>query len=225
MNSQYKLVVTIADYSLHDKLLQVMRQYTLLPKAATHGQGFADSELLEVLGFSENRKAVALFTMDHRLISGYYEALETSLRISKKGMGIAFTVPVSASSGFCGKLMQLTAAQALKEGTQPMAEQFQYTHELIIAIVTRGNAEQVKEAAKKSGARGGTMLHGLGMGGEEAARFLGISIQEEKDVVMMVVPREDRAAVMQAIVDACGIENEARGICFSMPVDSAVGLR
>jgi len=69
------------------------------------------------------------------------------------------------------------------------------------------------------------MLHGLGMGGEEAARFLGISIQEEKDVVMMVVPREDRAAVMQAIVDACGIENEARGICFSMPVDSAVGLR
>lgn len=30
---------------------------------------------------------------------------------------------------------------------------------------------------------------------------------------------------MKAIVQECGIETEARGICFSLPVDSAVGLR
>ncbi len=225
MNSPYKFVVTVVDYSLHDKLSHILRNYAMLPKALTHGRGFADSELLEVLGFSENRKAVALFSMEQSLIGGYYAALEKELKISGKGMGIAFTIPVSAASGFCGKLMQFTSMQSKKEGEEPMQEPFRYTHELIISIVTRGNAEQVKEAAKKSGAKGGTMVHGLGMGGEEAARFLGISIQEEKDVVLIVVNKEDRAAVMQAIVDECGIETEARGICFSLPVDSAVGLR
>lgn len=224
MQSQYKFVIVIADFSLRDKLTHVLRQYTMLPRASTHGQGFADSELLEVLGFSENRKAVSMLTLDQSLIGGFYGALEQELKISEKGMGIAFTVPISAASGFCGKLMQFTAVQSKKEGKADMAEKFNYTHELIVAIVTRGNAEQVKEAAKRSGAKGGTMVHGLGLGGEEAARFLGISIQEEKDVVLIVVNKENRAEVMQAIVEECGIEREARGICFSLPVDSAVGL-
>ncbi len=225
MQSQYKFVITIADFSLQEKLKHVFKQYTMLPKASTHGFGFADSELLEVLGFSENRKSVSFLTLDAALVGGYYAALEEQLQISKRGMGIAFTVPISAASGFGGKLMQFTAMQSKKEGKAEMQENFRYTHELIVAIVTRGNAEMVKDAAKKSGAKGGTMIHGLGLGGEEAARFLGISIQEEKDVVLIVVNKEERAAVMQAIVDECGIESEARGICFSLPVDSAVGLR
>ncbi len=221
---QYKLVAAIVDFSMRDKLAKVMGRYHVLPRAGTHGRGFADSEVLEMLGFSENRKSVAFMTMDASLVDGCYRALEEELKISERGMGVAFTVPISAASGFCGKLMQYTAMTAREEGAEDMPKKFEYTHELIIAIVTRGCAEQVKEAAKKNGARGGTMLHGLGLGGEEAAKFLGISIQEEKDVVMIVVNREHRDEVMKAIVEECGIEHEARGICFSLPVDSAVGL-
>ena len=97
-------------------------------------------------------------------------------------------------------------------------------YELIITIVNRGGFDAVKEAAKAAGARGGTLLHGLGLGGEEAAKFLGISIQPEKDVVLIVVPKEDREKVMQTILETAGILTENRGICFSLPVDSALGL-
>ena len=225
MQGQYKFLAVIADFTMREKLSHVMTSYHALPKALTHGTGFADSEMLELLGFTENRKVVALLTLDAELVGGFYSLLERELKISEKGMGIAFTIPISAASGFCGKLMQFTAIKTRHEGAEIMPKKFEYTHELIVSIVTRGNAENVKEAAKNSGAKGGTMVHGLGLGGEEAARFLGISIQEEKDVVLIVVHKDDREEVMKAIVGACGIESEARGICFSLPVDSAVGLR
>lgn len=225
MQSQYKFLVTIVDYSLHEKLSKVLRQCKAVHRTGTHGHGFADSEILEMLGFAENRKAVSMLTVDKDMVGTIYAALEKELGISKKGAGIAFTVPMSAASGFCGKLMQLAKVRFMQEEKTGMAQNFTYSHELIITIVTKGSAELVKEAAKKSGARGGTMVHGLGLGGEEAAKFLGISIQEEKDIVLIVVDKKDRPEIMRAIVQECGIESEAQGICFSLPVDSAAGLR
>lgn len=97
-------------------------------------------------------------------------------------------------------------------------------YELILTIVNRGGFEAVKKASKEAGARGGTMLHGLGLGGEEASKFLGISIQPEKDVVLIVVEKENRDQVMQGILKDAGLLTENRGICFSLPVDSAIGL-
>lgn len=223
MQSQYKFLVVIVDYSLHEKLTKLLKARHAVQRTSTHGHGFADSEILEMLGFAENRKAVSMLTVDQNMVGGIYSALEKELGISQKGAGIAFTVPLSAASGFCGKLMQYTAGS--QEEKNAMAQNFAYTHELIVTIVTKGNAELVKEAAKKNGARGGTMVHGLGLGGEEAARFLGISIQEEKDIVLIVVDKKDRPEIMRAIVQECGIESEAQGICFSLPVDSAAGLR
>ena len=100
--------------------------------------------------------------------------------------GIAFTIPLTGASG---------TAFALN-GTKPEMEEtidmIEAKYELIVTIVNRGGFEAVKEAAKTAGARGGTLLHGLGLGGEEAAKFLGISIQPEKDVVLIVINKDDR---------------------------------
>jgi nitrogen regulatory protein PII len=97
-------------------------------------------------------------------------------------------------------------------------------YELIIAIVNRGAADIIRESANAAGARGGTLLHGLGIGGKEAAKFLGIQIQPEKDIILMVVPAERSDRVMSAILKDAGLATVNRGICFSLPVDSALGL-
>ena len=67
-------------------------------------------------------------------------------------------------------------------------------------------------------------LSTLGMGGEEAQKFLGISIQPEKDIILIVVRREEKNKVMKAIAEAAGINTQGKGIIFSLPVDSAIGL-
>ena len=97
-------------------------------------------------------------------------------------------------------------------------------YELIMTIVTSGYSATVKNAAIGAGARGGTLIHALGLGGEEAQKFLGIAIQPEKEIILNVVTREQKNDVMRAISEAVGINTEGRGIIFSLPVDAAFGL-
>ena len=80
------------------------------------------------------------------------------------------------------------------------------------------------DAAKRVGANGGTLINGIGLGSEEATKFLGITIEPEKDVVLILVEKDEKKKVMKEITDEVGLSHEGRGICFSIPVDNVVGL-
>ncbi len=49
-------------------------------------------------------------------------------------------------------------------------------------------------------------------------------MQEERDFVMMVVPREKKGEIMSAISTACGLTTQAHGVIISLPVDEVIGL-
>ena len=97
-------------------------------------------------------------------------------------------------------------------------------HDLILTIVERGYADDVMDAAKAAGARGGTILHARGTGAQEAEKFFGIIVQPEKELVMILVEHEMKNAIMTAICQQHGITSAGKGICFSLPVESVVGL-
>lgn len=78
------------------------------------------------------------------------------------------------------------------------------------------------EAAKTAGATGGTLIHACGLGAKEAVKYLGITIQPEKDLVLILAPREKRHAIMENI--EVGLNTPGKGICFSLPVNQAIGM-
>lgn len=96
--------------------------------------------------------------------------------------------------------------------------------EMIGCIVNNGFSEQVMEAARKAGARGGTIVHARGSAVKEAQERFGIFIQPEKDLVIMVVPADIRDNVMHQIYRDAGLGTPGQGIAFSLPVKRAVGL-
>lgn len=97
-------------------------------------------------------------------------------------------------------------------------------YEMILCVVNAGFSGNVMEVAKAEGAGGGTVLHARGTANQEAEQFFHISIQPEKDIVMMVVPAAIKDKVLRAIYEKTGLETEGQGIAFSMPVSKAVGL-
>lgn len=97
-------------------------------------------------------------------------------------------------------------------------------YELIMCIVNTGFTDLVMEAAKKAGAKGGTVFHGRGTGNKDITEFFGITITPEKEVVMIIVPKEIRDVVMNEIYKDAGMESRGQGIAFSMPIDDVVGL-
>lgn len=97
-------------------------------------------------------------------------------------------------------------------------------YELIFCIVNAGFSGNVMDAAKSAGTGGGTVIHSRGTANKDAEKFFHISIQPEKEVVMMVVPAEIKDKVLRVIYEKTGLDTEGQGIAFSVPVSKAVGL-
>ena len=97
-------------------------------------------------------------------------------------------------------------------------------HEVFFAIVNSGFAEDVMDVAREQGVRGGTILNARGVANENAAAFFGITLHAEKEILMMVVERDIRDKVLNAIYKEMGMAKKARGIAFSLPVSDVAGL-
>lgn len=97
-------------------------------------------------------------------------------------------------------------------------------YEMIMCIIDSGFSEAVMDAAKEVGARGGTVIHARGTANKEAEQFFNISIQPDKEIVMILVPAEIKDAVLHALYRSAGLKTEGHGIAFSLPVDDVVGI-
>ena len=225
MSTPMRVVFTIIDYSRHEQLATLYKKANIPLSLVTHGHGMADSIILDYLGFGENKKLVAISILTADRTRYLFTTLAQHMHLDKPGKGIAFSISISSMSTFLSSLIELDHMQNIKEVKEDdciMANT--HPNELIIAIVTKGMFPEVKMAASAAGAKGGTLIHALGLGGEEAQKFLGISIQPEKDIVLIVVRREEKNKVMQAIAEVAGINTQGKGILFSLPVDCAIGL-
>ena len=99
-----------------------------------------------------------------------------------------------------------------------------HEHELILCILNAGHSDTAMDAARKFGARGGTVAHARGTANKEAERLFQITIQPEKEMILILVEAEQRDAILHALYTAVGQDTPAQGIAFSLPVDAAVGL-
>ena len=97
-------------------------------------------------------------------------------------------------------------------------------YEVIFAIVNDGYADDVMAVAREQGARGGTIINARGVAKEEAAAFFGITVHTEKEIVMMVVPKDIKDNILNAIYKEMGMAKKAQGIAFSLPVTDTAGL-
>ena len=97
-------------------------------------------------------------------------------------------------------------------------------HEVIFAIVNAGFAEDAMDVAREQGVRGGTILNARGVARADEAAFFGISIHHEKEILMMVVEKDIRDNVLNALYKEMGMAKKAKGIAFSLPVSDVAGL-
>ncbi len=97
-------------------------------------------------------------------------------------------------------------------------------HEVIFAIVNSGFAEEAMAVAREEGARGGTILNARGVARENEAAFFGITVHAEKEILMLVVEKDARDNILNALYKRMGMDKKAQGIVFSLPVSDVAGL-
>lgn len=97
-------------------------------------------------------------------------------------------------------------------------------YEVVLCIVNAGYSDVVMDSAREVGARGGTVIHARGTANKDAEQFFHITIQPDKEIVMILVPTDIKEAVLHALYRNVGLKTEGQGIAFSLPVDEVVGI-
>ncbi len=97
--------------------------------------------------------------------------------------------------------------------------------ELIFCVVNSGFSQNVMEAARAAGAKGGTVVRARGTANPESEEFFNITVQPEKEMVMILARKESKDDIMHAIYKACGPASDGQGLVFSLPVNRTTTLK
>ncbi|RZN33649.1 MAG: P-II family nitrogen regulator [Methanophagales archaeon ANME-1-THS] len=98
------------------------------------------------------------------------------------------------------------------------------TFQLIVVVVETGRASALMEAARAAGAEGGTVLHGRGTGIHEQSKFLGIPIEPEKEILIILIEETNTETVLEALVTAGELNKPGKGIAFVLDVAMIAGI-
>ncbi|MCL2150592.1 MAG: P-II family nitrogen regulator [Dehalococcoidia bacterium] len=95
---------------------------------------------------------------------------------------------------------------------------------LLITIVRRGWGDRVIEAARRAGAEGATDVFARGVGVHEHQKLLGIPIEPEKEMILIVIPQARVKFVMEEIIKSVDLDKPGMGMAFTLPVEDVVGI-
>lgn len=239
-----RLVVSITDQASAKRVNQLMNQARFSVRYRFWGEGTASNEMLDYLGLAKSEKVVLICTAPKSLAPKFLDILRRELSLEQPGHGMAFSIPISGASNPLARMVntdmfaeKIEPTKLEKRVHEHVVKRVQtkmdkevnqmsecVTHSLIMAAVNQGYSESVMEAATAAGARGGTVIHARRLGLEESMQLWGISLQEERELVAILVHKEDKMAIMKAIGETCGAHSPAKGLVFSMPVDGIQGI-
>ena len=212
-----EVVAAVVDVEQGEKVLRIYREEQAPVDFVCMAHGTARTEMLDLLGIGETAKAIVMCMVSR----------QTGVRLIKRlemrypGRGIAFTIPITGIGLRWHKL--LTAADEEQKEVSRMHETEKNNGFDVVAVVMeRGYTNVAMDAARKAGARGGTVISARGIA--EVKRFFGIEIQAEKEIVFLVVRSDEKQQVMTALMQAVGMKTRSHGIVLSMPLSAAIGL-
>ncbi|MDR1249733.1 MAG: hypothetical protein LBK63_10560, partial [Treponema sp.] len=159
------------------------------------------------------------------------------------GAGIAFTVPLAGVTARIFTMFEESALQAgagqtgaeqqavrKAENAAPAAQEDQEVQAIeiqngmIVSILNQGNSDAFMTHARKAGARGGTVISARGISQELMKKFFGISVQDEKEIIIILADKDTVVPIMDAVKSDFGPSSKAAGVIFSLPVDQVMSL-
>lgn len=214
------LITAIVDRSKAATMAELFESSRLPLVLAMLARGTASSETLDLYGLEATEKALLMTVAGGDMTKTVMRLAKRKMFIDVPGNGIMLAIPIKSVGG--GRTMAFISGGAAPDKTAP---EMTFEHELIIAIANEGHTDPVMDAARSAGAAGGTVLHAKGTGGKLSEKFLGVSLADEKEVVLIVSRSGEKADIMRAITDQAGPDSPAGAIVFSLPISSVAGLR
>lgn len=225
-----RMCVFVTQLEDKKKLEEIFHSMNIPIYYQCRGQGTARSELMDILGFGGTTRLITVGIMSKTTAKKLFEQAGQEIFFHQRGGGIVITVPITGMQSPLVNLLNDDERESIEKKIREriegdMAEVHEKSgYNVIWVSVEAGYSDDVVDTARAAGAKGGTILHGRRRNSEQVSRHFGISMQDEQDFVMIIVPKEKKSDIMSAICNSCGLHTPAHGIVISLPVDDAIGL-
>ena len=203
------VIMSIVERGSGNKLMKLYTQNLVFTHIRCEGTGTATSEIMDILGLGSSEKDIIFSFAPVSAARSLLDRLDDELHGAFTGRGIAFTMRLTAVNNLIASYISLRTAMQAKQdkdtgGSDSM--ETQQKNSLILVTVNQGYTDVVMDTARKAGARGSTTL------------------QAEKEMIFIVVPRELRNGVMEAVNKQHGLQFEAGAMVSAIAIEQLVHL-
>lgn len=229
LNLRPKMIVTIVKRSQAKCVMQLFKSLKVHWHYVLNGEGTASSEIMDMLGLGSSDKSIFICIQPEIKVQEFLKSITKELQLLLAGSGIAFSLPIIGVNHYIiDKLkeeLDLDSEEIQMKIEQKLEEHKKETHySLIVGMINQGFSEDVMNTAKSLGVSGGTVVHARRVDAEDAVKFLGIPIQEEKEMLIILTSKEKRHEIMQQLSNMHGFKSEVQGVFLSLPVEEIAGL-
>ncbi len=214
------LLLTITKRGEGTKIIDTLNSHCITWHFRSVGQGTASSETMDILGLGSRDKDIVISLAAKRAAEQFATELESD-PTRRGGHGIMMVVPLTAIGNLTATMVTRAAESITLQEDKVMKNE--YKHSLVLVAVNRGCADEVMRVARGAGATGGTVIR-ANLADNEAAELLGITLEEEREVVAILVPDTIRDKVMEDINRELGLRTDAQAILCALGVDKAMRI-
>lgn len=216
------IFITIIKKSDADEFLNFFLEHDTAPMYSTICQGAANFKTLDLLGLEKSEKVMMQSLVPHNKLPELTYDLTHSMSIDLPDRGIALAVPLSSIAS--RRVLEHIVKDANEENIQNQTSERTIEMELVVSICAKGHSDEIMDAARQAGARGGTIVKAKGTAAAGTDKFFGMSISDEKEITYIVTKKEQRSTIMKAIAEYTYADG-AHPIVFSLPVTETAGFR
>ena len=200
----YEVLISIVPRNQGETVTRAANEAGAFGGTILMGRGTAANSLLQILGFGDSAKDIVIIICEQDKKESIKEAVIFAFKEKKRPFGVIFS---------------LAATDFFKAGTNYSEENMNHDSEykLITAIVNKGYADDTMDAARKAGATGGTIINARGTAKPGDAKFFGVEIVPEKDMIMIVAESSKADEILEAIRNLPCLSQPGSGIAFSSP--------
>ncbi len=191
------LLIAVVQKGDGSRVMKAMRDAGATGGTICYARGSASSSVLALLGIGDSRKEVIMSLLSDEIL----DSVLLAAKRAKSKNGIAFIMDANSED-------------------RSMSREW----EMIEIIVEKGYSEDVMATARKAGASGGTIINAHGTASEEDAKFFGISIVPEKEILLIVAKSDVSERVVEAVKGLECLKKKGMGILFTIPVNNFVPL-
>lgn len=207
-----RLFFSVVDRGKADAALRKAREIGLSAVTVFLGKSLILPTLLGRLGLIEAHKEILVIPVTSEDYSAIDETFKQPPGLFSKDRSLTFSIP------FRRWPLMVTP----EESAQTISLD-DYTYYGIMTIVDRGRSQACSKAARAAGAKDAILIHGRGAG-VPVDYYFPLVIEPQKDIVMVITPKENVAAIKARISSELELEKVGNGILFTLPVIEPHGL-